>query len=123
MRDRRRTYIGIAVIALLALAVVALPNGDAGASMVQNLIQSAFLAILAIAAVRLYRSQSEWFSGLPDRDRGILYGSIAIAILVIVATARFGDLGVGGIILEILILGACGGAAFWVWRESRRWVI
>ena len=123
MSDRRRTWIGLAVIALIALAVVALPEGDSAATFISLLVQTAFYSVIAIVATRTYRDRGEWLGELPERNRGILYGAIAVALLVIVATPKFGDLGFGGVLLEILILGGCVGAAFWVWRESRRWII
>ncbi len=121
--DRRRTWIGLGVVALVALAVVALPDGDSAASFISLLVQAAFYTVLAIAATRAYRDRGEWLSELPERNRGILYGAISIGLLAIIATPKFGDLGFGGILLEILILGACIGAAVWVWRESRRWIV
>ncbi|MGB0871598.1 MAG: hypothetical protein ACPGWS_09115 [Solirubrobacterales bacterium] len=122
MSGGRRTYIGIAVIAMLALGIVALPEGQNVADLVTGLLGATFLAVLAISAARLYRARSDWFAELPDRHRGLLYGAVAVALLSIVGTARFGELGFAGILLEVLILMACAGAAFWVWRESRRFV-
>lgn len=120
MRGGRRTYIGIAIIAAIAFAIVALPEGDAATTLVTGLLRAVFLAVLGISAARLYRQRSDWFAELPDRHRGLLYGAIALALLAIVGTARFGDLGFAGILIEVLILIGCAGAAFWVWRESRR---
>lgn len=123
MNDRRRTWIGIAVIAVAALGIVALPDGESAARFVSGLVQAAFYTVLAIAAIRFYRERRDWLVDLPDRNRGILYGAISIALLSLVATPKFGDLGFGGILLEILILCACLGAVVWVWRESRRWIV
>lgn len=120
MQGNRRTYIGLAIVAVVAFAIVALPDGDAATSFVSGLLRAVFLGLLGISGARLYRQRSDWFAELPDRHRGLLYGSIALALLAIIATARFGDLGVAGILVEVLILMGCAGAAFWVWRESRR---
>jgi hypothetical protein len=122
MTDRQRMYIGIAIIAIVAFAVVALPSGGDAITLASAALQSAFLAAMAVAGVRLYRTQGEWLSGLTDRNRGILFGSIAIALVTIVAHGRFMDI-TGGIILEIILLGGCALAAFLVWRDSRRYVI
>jgi hypothetical protein len=44
-------------------------------------------------------------------------------LLAIVAVDRFRELWNGGIVLVIVIVGACGAAIYWVWRDSKRWVI
>jgi hypothetical protein len=123
VNNPRRTWIGIGIIALVALAIVVLPSGGSVVDLVNNTINAVFLTIIGIGMVRLYRSQGEWLSSLSERDRGIVYGAIALATLSIVAIDRFRSLWNGGIVLVILIVAACGFAIYWVWRESRRWVI
>lgn len=121
MQGGRRTYIGIAIVAVIAFAIVALPEGDAFTTFVTGLLSATFLGLFAISGARIYRQRSDWFAELPDRNRGLLYGAIAVAILAIVGTARFGELGFAGILIEVLLLIACAGVAVWVWRESRRY--
>lgn len=123
MNNPRRTWIGIGIIALVALLIVVLPSGGSVVDLVNNTLNAVFLTIIGVGMVRLYRSQGEWLSSLSERDRGIVYGAIAIATLSVVAIDRFRSLWNGGIVLVILILAACGFAIYWVWRESRRWVI
>lgn len=123
MNNPRRTWIGIAAIALIAFAVVALPSGGVAVELINNTVQAVFLALIAYSMVMLYRNQADWLSSLSERDRGIVYGAVAIGLLAIVAVGRFRDLWNGGIVLMILILGACAGAIYWVWRESRRWTV
>lgn len=123
MGETRRTWIGIALIAAAALAVVALPGGGVLAALVGNSIQAAFLALAAFGMTRLYRTRSDWLAQLPNRDRAVLYAAGAVAVLAIVAFGRFRELGGGGTVLLIAILGVCGAAAYWVWRESQRWTI
>lgn len=123
MANPRRTWIGIAVLALVALAIVALPSGGAFVSLLSNTINAVFLVLIAFGLVALYRNQREWLSGLSDRDRGIVYGAISVGLLAIVAKGRFEALWNGGIVLMILVLASCAFAIWWVWRESRRWVI
>ncbi|MBJ7458467.1 MAG: hypothetical protein JHD02_04690 [Thermoleophilaceae bacterium] len=123
MSNPRRTWIGLGLIALLAFLIVASPNGGAFINIVNNSIQAVFLTLVGFGLVSLYRSQGEWISSLSERNRGIVYGAVALAMLSIVAVDRFRELWNGGIVLLILILAACGFAIYWVWRESRRWVI
>jgi hypothetical protein len=121
--DKRRLWIGIGLILVVAFLIVALPNGGSVTALVNNTLQAVFLVLIGIALARAYRTQGEWLSSLSDRDRGIVYGALAVGTLAIVATARFKSLWNGGIVLVVLILAACAGAIYWVWRESRRWVI
>lgn len=123
MNNPRRTWIGFGIIALVALMIVVLPNGGSVVDLVNNTLNAVFLTIIGVGMVRLYRSQGEWLSSLSERDRGIVYGALAVGTLSVVAINRFRSLWDGGIVLVILILAACGFAIYWVWRESRRWVI
>lgn len=123
MENPRRTWIGLAAVALVALLIVAMPSGGTFVDLVTNAVQAIFLALIAYSLVQLYRNQSEWLSGLTDRDRGIVYAAVALGLLSIVAIDRFRDLWNGGIVLVVLILAACAGAIYWVWQNSRRWMI
>jgi hypothetical protein len=123
VNNPRRTWIGLGIIALVALLIVAMPSGGSFVSLVNNTINAVFLTIIAFGLVRLYRSQGEWLSSLTERNRGIVYGAFAAGTLAIVAVDRFRELWNGGIVLVILILVGCGAAVYWVWRDSRRWVI
>jgi hypothetical protein len=123
VNSSRRTWIGLAMIALVALAIVALPSGGSFVSLVNNTINAIFLTLIGISLVALYRNQREWLSQLADRDRAIVYGAFAVATLTLVAWPRFRELWNGGVILVVLILAACGFAVYRVWRESRRWMI
>lgn len=118
--DRKRRLIGIAVILVAAAAFVALPGGDDARNVITAALQAAFLAAGGWAAAAFYRSRSTWLAELPDRDRGILYGALATALVVIVGRGRFAEIGGGGTLVWLAALAACGGAVFWVWRESRR---
>ena len=121
MSDRRRTYFGLLAIAVVALLIVVLPSGGKFVEVVGSSLKAGILALMALAAARLYRTQSEWFSALTDRDRGLLYGAAAIATLAYVADPKFRSLGSNGPIIEYAIYGVCAYVAYWVWRESKRY--
>lgn len=120
---KRRLWIGIGVILVAALLITALPNGASFAVLVGNALQAVFLVVIGVAMARLYRTQGEWLGSLSDRDRGVVYGAIALGLLAIVATARFKTLWNGGIVLVLVILAACAFAVYEVWRRSQRWVV
>jgi hypothetical protein len=123
VNNPRRTWIGIGIIALVALLIVAMPSGGSFVDLVNNSLNAIFLTLIGVGVVRLYHSQGEWLSSLSERDRGIVYGAVAVATLSVIAIDRFRSLWNGGIVLVILIVAACGFAIYWVWRESRRWAI
>jgi len=123
MSDRRRTYVGLLAIAVVALLIVVLPSGGTLVVLIGSTLRAGFLAALALGGARLYRSQSEWFSALSDRDRGLLYGAGAIAVLTYVANLSFLVHGDNGKAIEYAIYGACAYAAYWVWRGSKRYTI
>lgn len=121
--DRKRLGIGLLIIALVAFAIVVLPSGGDVINVAAGAIQAAFLAVIAFALVRMYRARGSWLSALPDRDRGVLYGALALGTLVLVARGRFQEVGDGGTMLWLGALAACAAAIYWVWRESRRYII
>lgn len=123
MENPRRTIVGLTVIALLALALIAFPSGGVAVELINNAIRAGFLVVIAYSLVMLHRTQSGWLGELSDRERGIVYGSFAVGLLAIVAADRFRNLWSGGIVLVVVILAACAGTVYWVWRESHRWAI
>jgi hypothetical protein len=123
VQNPRRTSIGIVALLVFAFLIVALPSGGGIARLLGNTLQAAFLAVIGVSLVRLHRSRHDWLLALRDRDRAIVYGAAAVALLTIVASARLSALWNGGIVLVVLVLAACAGAVYWVWRESQRWVI
>lgn len=119
--DRRRRLIGIGVILLVAAGFVLLPGGDDAKNVISAAVQAAFLAAAAWTGWMLYRTRSSWLAELPDRDRGILYGALATALLTLIGRGQFDGVGGGGTVLWLAVLAGCGFAVFWVWRESRRY--
>ena len=57
--------------------------------------------------------------GLGDRNRGILYASLGLAVLAVAATTRLWDSGGGGILLWFAMIGAAAYGVVAVYRASR----
>jgi hypothetical protein len=112
----------IAIIALVALAVVAVPGGGNVADLVLAVISLAFIATIAWFAARLYRENQFTLSSLTDTHRALLYGAIAGAFATFVATDRLWDTGIGTLAWFVL-LGASAATLYYVWMESRRYRI
>lgn len=123
MDSSRRTWIGLAIIALVALFFVTVPGGGEAGELVMNFVHAGFLVLIGVSLLQLYRQRASWLAELPDRDRGVLYGAVSIAALSIVGVERFRSLWDGGIVLLIVVLAACGFAIYQVWSRSQQWSV
>jgi uncharacterized iron-regulated membrane protein len=112
----------IAIIALVALAIVALPGGGTAAEVVVAVISLAFLGAMAWFAQRLYKENQFTLLSMTQAHRALLYGGIALAFMTLVATPELTASG-AGTLAWIVLLAAAAGAVFYVWNESRRYRI
>jgi TRAP-type C4-dicarboxylate transport system permease small subunit len=110
----------IAIIALVALAIVAVPGGGETAATVLAVISLAFLAAIVWFGWRLYRENQFTLTSLTDEHRALLYGAIALAFMALVATPELWTSGIGTLVW-FAMLGAAVGALYYVWVESRRY--
>ncbi len=120
MSDRSRLLRGFGILALIALAVTLLPGAGNGLDVFVDALQCVFLVAIAAGGWRLYYSQQFWLNSLGDRQRGVLYTAIAVAVFTLTANQRFDELG-GGLLVQMIVLAGCGAAVYWVWVESRRY--
>jgi hypothetical protein len=111
----------VAIIALLALAVVALPGGGAAADVIVTLISVGFFAAIAVFGYRMYREHHFTLDALAPRARLVLYASIGLAFLTFAATKRLFDAGGGGALGWIALLSLASYGVFWVFQQSRRY--
>jgi hypothetical protein len=110
-----------AIIALIALAVVALPNGGAALNVALTLLSIAFFVAIAMFAYRLYHDNRFTIDALTDRQRFVLYASIGVAMLNFTATSRLFDAGGAGVLLWLVLLGLCSYGVMWVYVSYRRY--
>jgi hypothetical protein len=106
-----------ALLALLALAIVAIPGGGSVAALFQNVLSLVLTALIAYFVGRLYREHRVDIYGLGDLNRGILYVAIA-GILVMLAAAQEFDT-TGGSLIEAVALAVCAGALIRVYQAWR----
>jgi hypothetical protein len=116
-----RRAIDWGIVALIALAVAVLPGGGPALRVVMSALSIAFLAAIALLGFRLYRDQKFTLDSLSDRQRFVLYGSIGIAILNFTATSRLFNAGGAGVLVWLVILGACSYGLMWVFVSVRRY--
>src|SRR4051794_24751049 len=110
MSTRARQAVNFAVLLLVALAFSILPGGDATLNVLLTLFGIVFFAVIALLGYRLYREHRFTLDSLADRERLVLYASVALAFLTFVASKRLftmsGGLGV------LVFLGLLGVAAY-----------
>ena len=83
----------LGVVALVALVSVLLPGGGSALDVVLTVLTIAFFTAIALLGYRLYRQYRFELESLPERQRLVLYGSLALALLTFTATNRLFDTG------------------------------
>ena len=109
----------LGVVALIALAFTVLPGGGSALDVAVAFLTIVFLAAIAILGYRLYMQYRIDLDSLEPNARLALYGSIALAILTIIATDRLFDAGGAGIIGWFALLALCSYGIYWVWTQYR----
>jgi len=110
-----------AIVALIALAVVALPGGGPVLNVVLSLLSIAFFVGIGLFGYRLYRDQRFTLDSLSDRQRFVLYASIGVAFLNFTATKRLFNAGGVGVLVWLVLLGLCSYGVMWVFVSYRRY--
>jgi hypothetical protein len=111
----------VAIILLLAAAVLLLAGGGTGADVVGNLLSLILLFGLAFFGYRLYMEHRVTLFDLPERQRTILYSSVGLVILAIVATSRMWNAGGPWILLWFAMIGAASYGVYAVFRSWREY--
>jgi drug/metabolite transporter (DMT)-like permease len=109
------------VIALVALALVALPGGGSALDVVLTLLTIAFFAVIVVLVYRLYRQYRIDLETLSDMLRLVLYGSVGLALLTFTATDRLFDAGGAGVLVWFALLALASYGLFFVWTRYRRY--
>ena len=119
--DRNKHIRNVLIIVGLALAVWLLPGGDTASSTVSNLLTVILTAGLLFFAFRLYMEHRATIFGLEDRQRGILYGAVALAGFAIIATSKLWDEGGLGAMLWFGLIGLAVYGMYSVWRTYQEY--
>jgi hypothetical protein len=115
--DSLKTARNVAIVVLIAAAVYFLPSGGQAAHTFEALLYVAFGVAIGYLGLRLYRETRVTVHGLGDRYRGLLYGSIALALLLWVSRTRMWHTGVG----ELLWFVLAGGIVYAAIVLVQRW--
>ena len=117
--DRGKHLRNVFIIVLLAVAVWKIPGGNTASVAISNLLTLVFVGGLLFFGYRLYMERRDLLLGLEDRQRGLLYGSLALAAFALVATSRMWAAGGLGGLLWLLLLGCAAWGLVTVWRAYR----
>src|SRR4051794_41720415 len=104
-----RQAINFTILALVALGFTVLPGGNATLNVLLTLLGIVFFAAIALLGYRLYREHRFTLDALAERERLVLYGSVALAFLTFVASKRLFN--VSGGVRGLLFLALLGPAA------------
>src|SRR3954447_3968308 len=122
MSLRARQALNFAIVALVALGFSVLPGGGSGLQVILTLLGIVFFAAIALFGYRLYREHRFTLEALADRERLVLYASVALAFLTFVASQRLFSLRGGlGVLIFLGLLGLASYGVFWVFTQSRRY--
>lgn len=119
--DRRTHLRNIAIVIVLAVVVWKLPGGGTASLAISNLLGLIFIGGLLFFGYRIYMENRETIYGLGERQRGILYASIALAAITLIATRRMWDAGGIGAILWLAFIGLAAWGLYAVWRTYREY--
>ena len=114
--DALKNLRNVAIILVIAVAVWKLPGGGKAANTIGNVFGVFFIGGLFFLGYRLYMERREVILGLEERQRGLLYGALALAAFALIATRRMWDAGGLGAVIWMAMLGASAYAIYSVWR-------
>ena len=114
--DRAKHIRNILIILALALVVWLVPGGGTGSSTIYNLLTIILTAGLLFFGYRLYMENRATIFGLGDNQRAILYGSVTIATVALLATNKLWDQGGLGALVWFALLSLAGWGIYRVWR-------
>ena len=119
MSDRNKNIRNFAIVILIAVAVWKLPGGGTASITIANIFTVLFVAGTLFFGYRMYMEHRETLFVLEERQRGLLYGALALAAFALVATHRMWEAGGLGGLLWLAMLGAAGWAIYSVWRAYK----
>jgi Kef-type K+ transport system membrane component KefB len=108
-----------AVVMLIALVFTVAPGGGSALNVVTTMLSIAFFTAIALFGYRLYRENQFTLDSLTEKQRLVLYGSIAGALLTFTATPRLFDSGGLGVMTWLVLLGLFSYGVMWVYTSYR----
>jgi hypothetical protein len=112
-----QTVRNVAIIAVLALGVAAIPGGGTAAETALTALVMGFLAAIGFFVYRLHAQNQLTLVTLKDSQRAILFGAVGVIALMIAGADELLETGAGTLVWIALIAGSAF-AIFRVWTEA-----
>ncbi len=119
--DRNTHLRNFAILILIAVAVWQLPGGGTATSTINNILGLIFAGGLVFFGYRMYMEHRSSLFMLEDKVRALLYGSVALIGLALIATRQLWDEGGLGVLVWLALIGAGVYGCVTVWRTSREY--
>jgi hypothetical protein len=110
----------VAIILLLSVAVWLLPGAGLGSQAAYTLLLALFVVAMVFFCYKVYMEHRETIYSLGDRNRALLYGSLALAAITLIATPKMWASGLGSA-LWIMLLGLSMFGCYRVYRAYKRY--
>jgi hypothetical protein len=119
--DRNRLLRNFAILLVITVAVWRLPGGGTATITINNILGLLFAGGLVFFGYRMYMEHRTSLFMLEDRVRALLYGSIVLLALALIATRRLWDEGGVGLLIWLALIGAGAYGCVTVYRASREY--
>ena len=113
-----KTARNIAIIALLALIIAAVPGGGNGAAGVLALITLLVWGLIAASGYQLWRQYRLAYFGLTEGQRALFVGSLGAIVLMIAGASKLTASG-GGLVLWFGVIAFSVISMIKVWQDAR----
>jgi hypothetical protein len=119
--DRNTHLRNFAILVLIAVAVWQLPGGGTATATINNVLGLIFAGGLVFFGYRMYMEHRTSLFMLEDKLRALLYGSVMLIALALIATRRLWDEGGLAVLVWLALIGAGVYGCFTVYRTSREY--
>jgi hypothetical protein len=119
--DRNKLLRNFGILILITVAVWRLPGGGTATATVNNILGLLFAGGIVFFGYRTYMEHRTSLFILEDRVRALLYGSVGLLALALIATGRLWDEGGLGVLLWLALIGAGVWGCLTVYRAAREY--
>jgi hypothetical protein len=119
--DRNKLLRNFAILLVIAAAVSQLPGGGTATDTIGNVLGLMFAGGLVFFGYRMYMEHRSTLFMLEDKVRALLYGSVGLIALALVATDRLWEEGGFGVLVWLGLIGAGVYGCLTVYRAAREY--